>query len=89
MSSTLFILLLKFKVKEKLKDNVKLVLFAQHEKLNGILGLVHCLRREPGGEVANCVAILDPKAPRFDPDIPLYENQMDKELFMNVFKDVR
>ncbi|XP_077296458.1 fatty acid synthase-like [Arctopsyche grandis] len=74
-------------VKEKLKDNVKLMLFAQNEKLNGILGLVQCLRREPGGEDANCVAILDPKAPRFDPDIPLYEDQIEKELFMNVFKD--
>ncbi|XP_077296456.1 fatty acid synthase-like [Arctopsyche grandis] len=74
-------------VKKKMKDNVKLMLFAQNENLNGILGLVNCLRREPGGDVANCVAIMDPKAPRFDPNIPLYEFQIDKELSMNVFKD--
>ncbi|XP_077295535.1 fatty acid synthase-like [Arctopsyche grandis] len=74
-------------VKENMEGNIKLMLFAENEKLNGILGLVNCLRREPGGEVVNCVAIMDPKAPRFDPDNPLYEVQIDKELSMNVFKD--
>ncbi|XP_077295461.1 fatty acid synthase-like [Arctopsyche grandis] len=74
-------------VKENMKESIKLMLFAENEKLNGILGLVNCLRREPGGEVVNCVTIMDPKAPRFDPDNPLYEAQIDKELSMNVFKD--
>ncbi|XP_077295534.1 fatty acid synthase-like [Arctopsyche grandis] len=74
-------------VKEKMKDNVKLMLFSQNETLSGILGLVNCLRREPGGEVANCIVILDPKAPRFDSDIPLYEDQIDKDLSMNVLRD--
>lgn len=72
-----------------MKENFKLVLVAENEKFNGILGLVNCLRREPGGEVANCIAIMDMKAPRFDPDLPLYEDQIDKELCINVFKNVR
>lgn len=27
----------------------KIILYAQNEPLNGLLGLVNCLRREPGG----------------------------------------
>lgn len=76
-------------IKALMKENFKLVLVAENEKFNGILGLVNCLRREPGGEVANCIAIMDMKAPRFDPDLPLYEDQIDKELCINVFKNVR
>jgi fatty acid synthase, animal type len=75
-------------VKNVMKEADKLVLVSQNEPLSGIIGLVNCLRKEPGGEVIKCLNIVDPKAPKFDPDLPFYEVQLDKDLAVNVFKDV-
>lgn len=75
-------------LKTVLKETDKLVLIAQKQPLNGILGLVNCLRREPGGETVGCIDIMDNKAPDFNPDIEFYEEQLDKDLAVNVFKDV-
>lgn len=76
------------KVKEELKEGHKVVLYTQDEAINGLLGLVNCLRREPGGEIVYGILIADPSAPPFNPDIELYEEQLDKDLALNVFQDV-
>ncbi|XP_067015649.2 fatty acid synthase [Anabrus simplex] len=65
----------------------RVLLVAQGEPLNGILGLFNCLHREPGGAIARCVFILDADAPPFDPALPLYRTQLDKDLAVNVLKD--
>ncbi|KDR18643.1 hypothetical protein L798_06624, partial [Zootermopsis nevadensis] len=65
----------------------RIILVAQGEPLNGILGLVMCIRKEPGGESIRCVFILDPLAPEFDPDLPLYHHQLNKDLVVNVYSD--
>jgi fatty acid synthase len=36
----------------------RIILVAQNEPLNGILGLVNCIRREPGGEPVRSVSSL-------------------------------
>ncbi|XP_049879210.1 fatty acid synthase-like [Pectinophora gossypiella] len=75
------------KVKEELKEGQKVVLYCQDEQFNGLLGLVNCLRREPGGEVIHGFLIADPSAPPFNPDLEIYEVQLDKDLAINVLQD--
>lgn len=76
------------KVKEEIKEGQKVVLYAQDEHLNGLLGLVNCLRREPGGEIVYGFFIADPSAPAFNSDLEIYEEQLDKDLALNVLQDV-
>ncbi|CAK1589941.1 unnamed protein product [Parnassius mnemosyne] len=75
------------KVKEELKEGHKVVLYSQDEPINGLLGLVNCLRKEPGGEIVYGLMITDPSAPPFNPDLELYEEQLDKDLAINVYQD--
>ncbi|CAH2052769.1 unnamed protein product, partial [Iphiclides podalirius] len=75
------------KVKEELKEGQKIVLYSQNELINGLLGLVNCLRKEPGGEIVNGLLISDPSAPAFNPDLEFYEEQLDKDLAINVYQD--
>ncbi|KAI8441932.1 hypothetical protein MSG28_005604 [Choristoneura fumiferana] len=74
-------------VKEEIKEGQKVVLYAQDEHLNGLLGLVNCLRREPGGEIVYGLLITDPSAPAFNSDLEIYEEQLDKDLALNVLQD--
>lgn len=76
------------KVKEEIKGGQKVVLYCQNEHINGLLGLVNCLRREPGGEIVYGLFIADPAAPEFNPDLEFYEVQLDKDLALNVLQDV-
>lgn len=76
------------KVKEELKTGQKLVIYNENEYFNGLLGLVNCLRREPGGEVVHGFLISDPSAPPFNPDLEFYEEQLDKDLALNVYENV-
>lgn len=60
---------------------------AQNEKFNGILGFVNCLRKEPEGHLITCMLINDPKAPPFDQDHPFYKKQLKMAMAINIFKD--
>ncbi len=65
----------------------KIYLIVQSEyKFSGIVGFVNCLRKEACINVY-CVMIEDPKAPKFDPEIPIYKKQLDNNLVMNIYKD--
>ncbi|XP_026740412.1 fatty acid synthase-like [Trichoplusia ni] len=75
------------KVKEEIKEGHKVVLYTQDEPINGLLGLVNCLRKEPGGEIVYGLLISDPSAPPFNPDLEFYEEQLDKDLALNVYQD--
>nr|CAD7400388.1 unnamed protein product [Timema cristinae] len=77
-------------VQTALKDispTKRIVLVAENEPFNGIMGLFNCIRREPGGEIARVVFILDPKAPSFSLEEPLYSDQLKKDLVANVYKN--
>lgn len=65
-----------------------MVLYTQDEHINGLLGLVNCLRKEPGGEIVYGLLVSDPSAPPFNPDLEFYEEQLDKDLALNVYQDV-
>ncbi|VVC88813.1 unnamed protein product [Leptidea sinapis] len=75
------------KLKEELKAGQKVVVYNSDEPLNGLLGLVNCLRREPGGEIVSGLLIADPSAPAFNPDLEFYEEQLDKDLAINVYQE--
>lgn len=64
----------------------KIVLFAQGEDTNGIIGLVNCVKQEPGGTGIRSVFIQDPTAPKFSLSTPLYATQLKKDLLSNVLK---
>lgn len=71
--------------KQALKDG-SLCLVAQGEPLNGIIGLVNCLKREPNCD-AICMFIDDETAPTFDSELPFYKNQITKGLPINVYRN--
>lgn len=64
----------------------KIILFAQGEDTNGIVGLVNCVKQEPGGNSVRSVFIQDPAAPKFSPTVPLYATQLKKDLLSNILK---
>ncbi|CAH2093504.1 unnamed protein product [Euphydryas editha] len=75
------------KVKEGLEGGKKLVIYSQDEEINGLLGFVNCLRREPGGENVHGLLIADPTAPPFNPDLEFYAKQLNMDLAINVYQD--
>jgi fatty acid synthase len=75
---------------DELKRLVKqgpVIAFAQNESHSGILGLVNCIRKEPGGSNLRCVFVHDSEAPSFDINDPFYSSQMKLGLAINVFKN--
>lgn len=67
-------------------DNGNVLVVAQNDPNNGILGLVNCIRREPGGEKARCI-FMQSSAPAFDADSEFYANQLRRGYVINVYKD--
>ncbi|XP_014239844.1 fatty acid synthase-like [Cimex lectularius] len=69
-------------------DKFKKVYFvSQNDRLSGILGLVNCIKKEPGGTKARCVFTFDSNAPKFSLNDQFYTTQLNKDLVINVFKD--
>ncbi|XP_065223442.1 fatty acid synthase-like isoform X2 [Planococcus citri] len=65
----------------------KLILYAEKQPNNGILGFFNCLRKEDKGKHIRCFFIMDDNAPSFSLDDPFYKSQYDKDLSYNVYKD--
>ncbi|XP_046963777.1 fatty acid synthase-like [Vanessa cardui] len=75
------------KIKAALEVVQKVVVYSQNDCTNGLLGLINCLRKEPGGGVVYGLLISDPSAPAFNPDLEFYEEQLDKDLAINVYQE--
>lgn len=73
-------------LKESIKNGVTIA-FEQNKYDSGIVGLINCIRREPGGNMIRCVLIDDKTAPTFDLNNPLYSNQIKLNLAMNVYRN--
>ncbi|OAD57941.1 Fatty acid synthase [Eufriesea mexicana] len=76
---------------EKDKNNsetVRLVLVAEGDLENGVLGLVKCLRREPNGKIVKTMIIQDRDAPKFSLTDPFYSKQLDIDIGYNVLRPV-
>ncbi|XP_055326066.1 fatty acid synthase-like [Sitodiplosis mosellana] len=75
---------------EGVKNSIKsgpVLLVAQNDPTPGLLGLVNCLRREPGGEKVRCVIIMDRLSPKFAFENSLYVSQLDLGLAINVYRN--
>lgn len=71
-------------LKLALKNNENVVIYAQNESTNGILGLMNCIRREMDGSKLKCVFIMDENAPEFDVNNSFYNVQLQKNITINV-----
>lgn len=76
---------LKDTMKQAETDGRKIYLVTQGEELTGLVGMVNCLKQEPGGLNIRSVFIQDPNAPKFT--ISAYEKQLRKDLVHNVMKN--
>lgn len=67
-------------------NNTKIILVSEKNYECGLLGLMNCLRKEPGGEMIRGVLIQDEKAPEFSLQNPLYSEQLKLDLPVNVLR---
>ncbi|XP_063914245.1 fatty acid synthase-like [Zophobas morio] len=75
---------LKDAMKQSETSGNKIYLYAQGDKFSGLIGLVNCLKQEPGGEKIRGAFIEDPNAPIFS--LTQYSEQLRKDLVHNVLK---
>ncbi|KAK9880938.1 hypothetical protein WA026_013269 [Henosepilachna vigintioctopunctata] len=75
---------LKEAMKKSEEQGTKIILYSQGEELTGLIGMVNCLKQEPGGDNLRSVFIQDKKAAAFS--INSYANQIKKDLVHNVLK---
>ena len=73
-------------VQNQTSVDTRIILVAETDFECGLLGLVNCLRKEPGGEIIRGVFIQDDKAPAFSLQEPLYANQLQLDLPINVIR---
>ncbi|CAH1958955.1 unnamed protein product [Acanthoscelides obtectus] len=76
---------LKDAMKKAETDNGKIYVYVQGEELTGLIGMVNCLKQEPGGGNIRSVFLQDKTAPTFT--IKAYESQLKKDLVHNVLKN--
>ncbi|EZA53779.1 Fatty acid synthase [Ooceraea biroi] len=62
----------------------RIILVGEKDPECGLLGFVNCLRKEPGGELIRGVFIQDETAPDFSLQEPLYAQQLELDLIINV-----
>ncbi|CAH0548595.1 unnamed protein product [Brassicogethes aeneus] len=62
------------------------LVYALNEPQSGLLGMVNCLRREPGGNTIRCIQTFE-ETPSFDQYNPFYYEQLKKNLAVNVYKN--
>lgn len=74
-------------VKNGMSKDTTLVVYSEDEH-SGLVGFINCLRKEPGGEKVRGVLIKDKSAPPFDANLAFYKEQLEKDLAINIFKDV-
>ena len=73
-------------VQKSLKDGSNIVVYSVDEQPEGVLGLVNCIRREPNGHKLKCFFLMD-EAPKFDPNSEFYQDQVRKNLAVNIYKN--
>ncbi|XP_067011949.2 fatty acid synthase [Anabrus simplex] len=72
---------------KRIQAQKRIYLVAQQQPFNGILGFFNCLYKELNCAMVRCVFTLDKDVPSFDPTLPFYYTQLDKDLAVNVFKN--
>ncbi|EFN81866.1 Fatty acid synthase [Harpegnathos saltator] len=70
----------------KLTNTTRIIIVGEGDTECGLLGLVNCLRKEPGGELIRGVFIQDENAPKFSLHDPFYAEQLRMDLIINVLR---
>lgn len=76
---------LKDEMKKAETDGRKIYLYVQGEPLTGLVGMVNCLKQEPGGSNIRAIFIQDKSASKFT--LMDYQQQLKKDLVHNVLKN--
>jgi len=66
--------------------DTRIILVSEGELESGLLGFVNCLRKEPNGEMIRSVLIQDTEVPEFSLQNPLYLEQLQLDLPINVLR---
>lgn len=78
---------LKDAMKKSEMDNTKIYLVTQGEELTGLIGMMNCIKQEPGGGNVRSVFLQDSKADQFSLTSTNFTNQLRKDLVQNVYKN--
>ncbi|XP_048505788.1 fatty acid synthase-like [Athalia rosae] len=78
--------LLKAECGKESRHRDRILLVSEGDLESGLMGLVNCLRREPGGDTIQALLIQDLQAPKFSLENPFYTNQLDLGLALNVLR---
>ena len=81
--------LLKAETDKKSNGRTRIIFVGESDFENGLLGLVNCLTKEPGGEIVRGVLIQDSRAPKFSLQDPFYAKQLKLDLTINVLRPGR
>ncbi|KAH8409664.1 hypothetical protein KR222_001306 [Zaprionus bogoriensis] len=73
-------------VQAALATRSPVVVYSFNENLNGLIGMVNCLRKEPDGNLVTCFYIDDEKAPAFNLADPFYATQLAQGLAINIYR---
>ncbi|XP_047362716.1 fatty acid synthase-like [Vespa velutina] len=71
---------------ETQEDNKRVILVEEGNFESGLLGFINCLQKEPGGKIFRAVLVQDLTAPKFSLELPLYSEQFETDLFINVLR---
>ncbi|XP_011688296.1 PREDICTED: fatty acid synthase-like [Wasmannia auropunctata] len=73
-------------MQNEISVDMRIILVAEGDFECGLLGLINCLRKEPGGEMIRGIFIQDDKASTFSLQDPLYMKQLLLDLPINVIR---
>lgn len=68
------------------KTHKDIVIYSEHEPLNGIMGFINCWKREPDVKSVRAVFIMDDDM-SFNAEDPIFAKQLEKNLVQNVYKN--
>ncbi|KAJ9575473.1 hypothetical protein L9F63_007678, partial [Diploptera punctata] len=77
---------LKSALKQSETEGKKVLVVCQGEGKCGVIGMMNCIKQEPGGNNVRCVFLQDGKVPAFSLTAPLFATQLKKDLVMNVYR---
>lgn len=74
-------------LQKAVKSDPNTVIFSEGSDVSGTLGLINCIRREPGTDKIRAVIIFDDFDIKFDPNHQFFEAQLRKGLGVNILKE--
>ncbi|KAF2898262.1 hypothetical protein ILUMI_07913 [Ignelater luminosus] len=77
---------LKDALKKSETEETRIYLVTQNEEMTGLLGMVNCIKQEPGGNNVRAYFIKDTKADKFSLSSSFYAKQLKKDLVHNVLQ---